>query len=120
MENSNEKKYDLGDRTLEFAQDVRRFLKLLPKTYVNIEDHKQLVRSSGSVGANYIEANESISKKDFQYRIKICRKEAKESNYFLKLVDKNNKTNLEEIRTLLAQEAMELTKIFGAIINKKS
>jgi four helix bundle protein len=73
------KEYDLEDRTFIFAKDVRAFVKKIPKTVANIEDTKQVVRASGSVGANYIEANESLSKKDFVVRIKICRKEAKES-----------------------------------------
>ena len=62
-EKKNSKQYDLGDRTLEFARNVRRLVKKLAKTLANIEDGKQLARSSGSVGANYIEANESLSKK---------------------------------------------------------
>ncbi len=66
---------------------MRRLVKNLPKSLGNFEDAKQLVRASGSVGANYIEANESLSKKDFIHRIKICRKEAKESRYWLKLLD---------------------------------
>jgi four helix bundle protein len=79
-ENSNQnKQYDLEDRTFEFARRVRALVKIIPKTIGNIEDGKQLVRSSGSVGANYIEANESLSKKDFLMRVKISRKEAKES-----------------------------------------
>jgi len=72
------KQYDLEDRTLVFAKNLRAFVKKLPKTISNIEDIKQLVRASGSVGANYIEANEALSKKDFRMRIKICRKEATE------------------------------------------
>ena len=68
------KKYDLEERTLQFAIDCRLFLKKVPKTISNSEDGKQLVRSSGSVGANYIEANEALNKKDFNYRIKISRK----------------------------------------------
>lgn len=75
--------YDLEDRTFDFAKLVREFVKLLPKTLANLEDIQQVVRSSGSVGANYIEANESLSKKDFLMRIEICRKEAKESRYWL-------------------------------------
>ena len=83
----NSKQYDLEDRTLKFAKKVRSFVKKLNKTLANIEDSKQLVKASGSVGANYIEANEALSKKDFLMRIKICRKEAKESRYWLRLVD---------------------------------
>jgi len=83
----NSKQYDLEDRTLAFAKRVRVFVKKLPKTIANIEDGKQLIKASGSVGANYIEANEALSKKDFRLRIKICRKEAKESRYWVRLVD---------------------------------
>ncbi len=82
--------YDLEDRTFRFAKRVREFIKKLPRTISNIEDSKQLNRSSGSVGANYIEANEAISKKDFIHRIKICRKEIKESRYWLQLVSIGN------------------------------
>ena len=71
--------YDLEERTYQFAKDVRLFVKTLPKTVANIEDGKQVIKASGSVGANYIEANESLSKKDFKMRIKICRKEANET-----------------------------------------
>jgi len=80
------KKYDLEELTLKFAIDSRLFVKKLPRTISNIEDVKQYVRSSGSVGASYIEANEPLSKKDFCFRIKICRKEAKESSYWLKIM----------------------------------
>src|SRR5919198_3047655 len=84
------KQYDLEDRTFVFARAVRAFAKQIPKTLANIEDTKQVVRASGSVGANYIEANESLSKKDFVMRIKICRKEAKESRYWLRLIEANS------------------------------
>ena len=76
----NTKHYDLEERTFEFARRCRVFVKILPKTIGNIGDGKQLVRSSGSVGANYIEANESLSKRDFVLRAKICRKEV--TSYF--------------------------------------
>jgi four helix bundle protein len=74
----NSKRYDLEDRTLAFAQAVRAFIKQVKRTICNIEDGRQLVRASGSAGANYIEANEALSKKDFRMRIKISRKEATE------------------------------------------
>jgi four helix bundle protein len=89
-ETQNAKRYDLEDRTLNFAKHTIEFINKLPKILTNVEISKQLVRSAGSVGANYTEANESLSKKDFIMRIKICRKEAKESCYWLKLVDCNN------------------------------
>jgi len=84
----------------------------------NIEDTKQLVRACGSVGANYIEANESLSKKDFVMRIKICRKEAKESRYWLRLIDSGNDSTAQGYQNDLIQEATELTSIFGAILRK--
>lgn len=112
------KQYDLEERTFLFAVAVRAFIKGLKKTSANIEDGKQVIRSSGSVAANYIEANESLSKKDFIYRIKICRKEAKESRLFLRLIDTNNHVENEKERNKLVQEATELMKIFGSIIVK--
>jgi four helix bundle protein len=112
------KQCDLEDRTFIFAKDVRAFVKLIPKTLANIEDTKQVVRSSGSVGANYIEANESLSKKDFVMRIKICRKEAKESRYWLRLIDAGDDSTVKKYRNDLVQEATELTSIFGAILRK--
>ncbi len=112
------KQYDLEDRTFDFAKQVRIFSKQIPKTLANIEDTKQVVRASGSVGANYIEANESLSKKDFVMRIKICRKEAKESGYWFRLIEVGDDSTLEKRRRDLVQEARELTSIFGAICRK--
>src|SRR4051812_12565339 len=106
------KPFDLEDRTFEFAQASRSFVKKLPRTICNIEDVKQFVRSSGSVGANYIEANETIGKKDFLMKIKTCRREAKESRYWLRLIE-TGPTLMEE-RDSLATEAGELMNIFGA------
>jgi four helix bundle protein len=113
---ANTKQYDLEDRTLAFARRCRAFVKQLPKTLANIEDGKQLVKASGSVGANYIEANEALSKKDFRMRIKICRKEAKESRYWLRLTEIDGAGNTETTQEGLIQEATELTNIFGAIL----
>jgi four helix bundle protein len=117
-EKKNSKQYDLEDRTFEFAKNVRSFFKKLPKTLANREDGKQLIKASGSVGANYIEANEALSKKDFIMRIKICRKESKESRYFLRLVDTDDSNGSEPERSALVREAKELTHIFGAILTK--
>ncbi len=115
---SNNKPYDLEERTFQFAKLVRLLIKSLPKTIANIGDSKQLIRSSGSVGANYREANESLSKKDFIMRIKISRKEAKESSYWLRLIhETNNLNNTEDIKSLI-QEANELTKILSSILEK--
>jgi len=112
----NPKQYDLEDRTYAFAKRVRDFVKKLAKTIANIEDGKQLVKASGSVGANYIEANESLSKKVFIMRIKICRKEAKESRYWLRLIDTQDDLQLNNERKDLVQEATELMNIFGSIL----
>jgi len=110
--------YDLEERTFQFAKNVRIFVKTLPKTIANIEDGKQLIKASGSVGANYIEANEALSKKDFKMRIKICRKEAKESAYWLRLINEtNNLKNAGDVNNLM-QEANELKKIFSSILEK--
>jgi four helix bundle protein len=117
-ETGNAKQYDLEERTYEFARDVRGLVKRLPRTLANIEDARQLVNASGSVGANYIEANEALSKKDFAMRIKISRKEAKESRYWLRLIFSAGKGDLETTRASLMQEASELTSIFGAILRK--
>ena len=112
------KQYDLEDRTLEFAKQVRLFVRKLNRSLANLEDSKQLIRSSGSVGANYIEANEALSKKDFVMRVKICRKEAKESRYWLRLINIEEQSELENERRILETEVKELTHIFGAIVSK--
>ena len=117
-QNSINKTYDLEERTFQFAKEVRLFIKTLEKNVANFEDAKQVVRSSGSIGANYIEANESLSKKDFIYRAKISRKEAKESIYWLKLINETNKAINSRKTEELIQESTELTKIFSAIIEK--
>ncbi len=115
-ETENSKPYDLRDRTLRFAKMVRGYVKNLPRTMSNLEDARQLIKSSGSVGANYIEAEEALSRKDFVMRIKISRKEAKESVYWLELAEAKNEQILEKQQ--LIQEATELTKIFGSIVEK--
>ena len=99
-----------------FAELSRAFVKRLPRTISNIKDARQFIRASGSVGANYIEANEAIGKKDFVMKIKICRREAKESRYWLRLLDVDGQ--LEEERQQLSFEATELMNIFGAILRK--
>jgi len=110
------KKFDLEERTLVFAKKVSRFVNELPRTVSNLENGKQLVRSAGSVGANYIEANECLGKKDFLMRIKISRKEAKESSFWINLIDP--KDGYVDEKAWLLNESVELTKIFGAIFRK--
>jgi four helix bundle protein len=111
------KPYDLAERTFSFAKAVREFARQYPKNHLTVSDIGQLIDSSGSVGANYIEANESLGKKDFRMRIKISRKEAKESEYWLRLLKSDNQ-QLEAMRVPLEQEARELTLIFSSILLK--
>ncbi len=111
------KVYDLEERTYLFARNCRLLLYTLPKTNANYEDSKQLIKSSGSVAANYIEANEKLGDKDFKFRLKISRKEAKESILWLRLLKDLNESHREELTTLI-QEAEELRKILSTIINK--
>ncbi|HMU46217.1 MAG TPA: four helix bundle protein [Chitinophagaceae bacterium] len=115
---SEEKKYDLEQRTESFSLAVRDFCTALKKDVVNVEYIKQLVRSAGSVGANYIEANDNLGENDLKMRIRICRKESKESVYWLKHVLTYEDSELETKRLELKQEANELTLIFAAILRK--
>ena len=113
------KPYDLEERTFLFAKECRIYIRTLPKTTSNIEDGKQLIRSSGSIGANYIEANEKLGDKDLIFRLKISRKEAKESKYWLRLLQELN-PDQKIISESLLFEIEELRKILSAIITKTS
>ena len=110
--------YDLEERTFLFARRVRAFVKLLPRCIANFEDAKQVVRASGSVGANYIEANEALSSKDRAMRVRISRKEAKEARYWLRLLDTGSLPATHAERMALIQEATELMNILAAILRK--
>ena len=112
-----EKRYDLEERTLKFLKEAIKLCKNLPKSIVNAELIKQAIRSAGSVGANYREANEAISKKDLQHRIKISRKEAKESHFWFQAILEGNLEFKNDIDPLI-QESLELARIFTAIMNK--
>ena len=112
------KPYNLEERTEGFARDVRAFVRGLILDMANKEDARQLIRSSGSVGANYIEANEKLGDKDFLFRLKIARKEAKESAYWLRLINTMDNQILEKKRQNLMQESQELRRILSAIISK--
>ena len=115
---NNKKPYDLEERTFQFAKSVAIFCKKLSKTSSNIEYIKQVIRASGSVGANYIEANEALGKKDFSMRIRISRKEAKESAYWLRLLRETNSTEIANEALSLYDEAVELKKILSSILEK--
>jgi len=112
------KQYDLEDRTFEFARRCKDLINRLPQNIPNRKYGDQLARPSGSVAANYIEANESLSKKDFVLRVKISRKEAKESRLWLKLCEVGENLDLLKEQEELIQEATKLIKIFTSIIEK--
>ena len=110
------KVYDLDERTEQFAKRVREFVKTIPRTTANFEDSKQLIRASGSTAANYLEAQEAISPKDCLHRMKICRKEVREALLWLKLIDHGTNPEVIKEHKALIQEALELARIFGAIV----
>jgi four helix bundle protein len=109
---------NLVKRTFEFARRIRRFVNRLPRSISNYEDARQLTRSSGSVAANYLEAQEGLSRKDFFYRIKVCRKESRESGLWLALLETGPDPAMESERKDLVQEADELKRIFSSIAGK--
>jgi four helix bundle protein len=113
----NKNKFDLEERTTNFARKVIRLCKTLPQNSINIRLIPQAVSSSGSIGANYREANDALGKKDFFHRLKISRKEAKESSHWLTLLIEANPEKELEIQELI-KEANEYKNIFSSIINK--
>jgi len=110
--------WDLEERATAFALAVRVFVRRLPVSTGNNEDSKQLIRSSGSVPANYIEANEALGNKDRLMKLRISRKESKESQLWLRLLFLGHDADLEKERERLRQEAHELKLIFTSIIKK--
>lgn len=118
-QNTNDKtKYDLEERTAKFGEEVIMFVKNLPDSPVNRPLINQLVRSGTSIGANYMEADGAESKKDFQHKIGICKKEAKETMHWLRMMSMANPDKSEKCRKLW-KEAHELTLIFSSIGKKK-
>ncbi len=111
------KEYDLEKRTLEFSKRIVRMCKVLPKDIINIELIKQGLRSGTAIGSNYIEANDALSKRDFVHRLRIARKEAKETIYWLELIIEANQDLRPRVQPL-EEEADELKKILSAIIEK--
>ena len=114
--NNEKRDFDLEERTINFAENVINFVKTLPKNSILNPLIEQLVRSASSIGANYYEATEAESKKDFQHKIGICKKEAKETKYWLRLLAKSNSDNIIRLR-LLWKEAHELLLIFSKSIS---
>ncbi|MCX6718289.1 MAG: four helix bundle protein [Candidatus Staskawiczbacteria bacterium] len=114
-ENKTNQKYDLEERTAKFGEDMVDFVKTIEKSEINRPLINQIIRSATSIGANYMEANGAGSKKDFRNKICICKKEARETKYWLRIISKANSEKLDNCR-LLWQEAHELTLIFSKII----
>ncbi|MFA5336827.1 MAG: four helix bundle protein [Candidatus Omnitrophota bacterium] len=111
------REFDLEKRTTEFAKVVIRTCKSLPRNPMNDRLTGQVVGAAGSVGVNYREANDALGKKDFIQRLKIARREAKESHHWLELISEANDNRETEIKPL-RQEAIELKNILSSIINK--
>ena len=107
--------YNLEERTIKFSEDIIILVKKIRLDEINRPIIRQLVRSGTSVGANYCEANGASSKKDFRNKIHICKKEIKETKYWLQLLAKATPKHKEEIRSLW-KEAQELTLIFSKIV----
>lgn len=116
--NPNDKKYDLTERTSKFGCEVIIFVKTIKETNINKSIVSQLIRSATSIGANYMEADCAESKKDFVHKIGICKKEAKETTYWLHMLATTESEKAEKCRKLW-KEAHELTLIFSAIANRK-
>ncbi len=114
------KPFELKDRTREFALEVRRFLRKMPRSDANREDARQLVRASGSVGANYLEADNALSPRDRLMRLRICLKEARECEYWLGLLHLKPSGQLEVPRRQLQKESSELVRIFASLIRNSS
>lgn len=114
---NNQTKFDLEGRTLDFAKKIIRLCKVLPNNTVNFKLVDQLVRSAGSIGANYREANDCLGKKDFGHRLRISRKEAKETIFWLELIIEANPETKEKADILL-DECIQIRNILSAIIKK--
>lgn len=111
---SNKSKYDLEERTAIFAERIIKLCKKCPKNIVTIPIISQLIRASTSIGANYCEANGASSKKDFKNKIFTCKKEARETKYWLRLLTKAEESVKSDCR-ILWQEAQEFNLIFSKI-----
>ena len=111
------KEFDLEKRTTKFAKAVIKLCKQLPRNPINDRLVGQVVGSAGSVGANYREANDALGKKDFIQRMKIARREAKESLHWLELILESERNRESEIKPLI-KEVGELKKILSSIIAK--
>ena len=111
------KKYDLEERTATFGENIINFAKKIPKNLITTPLISQLIRAGTSVGSNYCEADCAETKKDFEHKLGICKKESKESGHWLRMISKATPEVKEKARKLW-QEANELNLIFTAIVRK--
>jgi len=118
IQNPNDKKFDLEERTAIFGENIIEFAKSLPRNPVTVPLISQVVRSGTSIGANYMEADGAESKSDFRHKIALCKKEAKETRHWLRMIAKAIPEKADEARVLW-KEAHELALIFSAIIRAK-
>jgi four helix bundle protein len=109
--------YNLEERTAQFGEDIIEFAKVVPKDHITVSLVSQLVRAATSVGANYCEADNACSKKDFINKISLCRKESRETKHWLRMIIKATNSFKENIASKLTNEARELNLIFSSIIN---
>lgn len=117
-QNLNTKKFDLEERTAKFGEDIIEFVKNLKRNAINLPLISQLVRAATSIGANFMEADGAESGKDFKHKIAICKKEAKETRHWLRMVAKANSDKTDDCRNLW-REAHELTLIFSSMLRPK-
>lgn len=110
--------YDLEERTAKFGEAIIEFSQSLDKNEINRLLINQLVRSATSIGANYMEANAAESKKDFQHKIGVCKKESKETMHWLRMITKANQKRTDDCKKLW-QEVRELVLIFSSILKNK-
>jgi len=119
VQNPNSKKrYNLEERTAQFGEAIIELVKTFPQNPINSPLVSQIVRAGTSIGANYMEADGAQSKKDFQHKISICRKESKETKHWLRMIAKANPGRRDECQKL-SREAQELTLIFSSILLSK-
>lgn len=119
VQNQKSKKYDLEERTARFGENIILFAKTLDKNLINNSLISQIVRSGTSVGANYMEADGAESKKDFNHKISLCKKEAKETKHWLRMIAITDQDKADNCRKLW-KEAHELVLIFSSILKPKT
>jgi len=116
MDKFRNRRYDLEERTAKFGEDIIKFCKKIKQDTINKPLIGQLIRSTTSIGANYMEANAASSKKDFRNKIFICKKESQETKHWLRMIAVCEPGKRNELRNLW-KECQELTLIFGKIVS---